>query len=63
MVVVERSEAEWALEQSLARLAKEEGTRTRLVAGELGLDFYGLRDKLTALGVEYVDTLDDLADG
>ena len=25
-------------------------------AGELGLDFYGLRDKLGAMGVEWVET-------
>ncbi|MEM7276055.1 MAG: 4-carboxy-4-hydroxy-2-oxoadipate aldolase/oxaloacetate decarboxylase [Actinomycetota bacterium] len=60
VVLVERDEAAWALEQSLARLAKEEGTRARLLAGELGVDFYGLRDTLAELGVEYVDTLDDL---
>ena len=63
VVVVERDEAAWGLEQSLARLAKEEGARAKLVAGELGVDFYGLRDKLLELGVEYVDNLDDLADG
>ena len=62
VVLVERSEADWALEQSLARLSKEEGTRARLVAGELGVDFYGLRDKLAELGVIYVDTPDELDD-
>jgi 4-hydroxy-4-methyl-2-oxoglutarate aldolase len=36
------------------RRAKEEGNRKRLSAGELGLDMYGLRAKLAALGVEYV---------
>lgn len=60
VVLVERSEADWALERSLERLAKEAGTRERLVGGELGLDFYGLRDKLAEMGVTYVDTLDDL---
>jgi hypothetical protein len=30
-----------------------------LASGELGLDYYGLREKLRALGVEYVDTIDD----
>lgn len=60
VVVVERDEADWALEQSLARLAKEEEVRTRLVAGELGLEFNGLRDVLERLGVEYVDSADDL---
>jgi 4-hydroxy-4-methyl-2-oxoglutarate aldolase len=58
VVVVSRAEAEWALAQSNARLAKESQSRARLNAGELGLDFYGLRAKLTELGVEYLDTLD-----
>ena len=35
--------------------AKEQQTRERLRAGELGLDFYGLRAKLAAMGVEWVD--------
>ena len=55
---VPRDDAEWALAQSEARIAKEEQTRTKLAAGELGVDFYGLRAKLAELGVEYVDTLD-----
>ncbi len=59
VVVVERAEAAWALEQSRVRLANEAATRARLEAGELGLDFYGLRDKLAAMGVEWVDSLDD----
>ena len=58
VVVVARDEAEWALAQSNARIAKEAQSRSRLNAGELGIDFYGLRDKLIELGVEYVDTLD-----
>ena len=37
------------------RVAKEEKSRDRLRKGELGLDFYGLRAKLTELGVRYVD--------
>ncbi|MFT4987548.1 MAG: 4-hydroxy-4-methyl-2-oxoglutarate aldolase [Acidimicrobiales bacterium] len=53
VVLVKRGEVEWALEQSQARLAKEEETRARLKAGELGVDFYGLRAKLADLGVEY----------
>lgn len=57
MVVVARSEAEWALEQSNARLANEEKARTKLEAGELGLDLYGLRQKLAAMGVEWVEKL------
>ncbi len=38
-----------------ARVEKETITRERLRNGELGLDFYGLRDKLKALGVTYED--------
>ena len=55
VVVVSRDVASWALEQSNARLDKEAATRAKLEAGELGLDFYGLRDKLTAMGVEWID--------
>lgn len=61
VVVVARAEAEWALAQSQARVAKEDATRTRLAAGELGLDIYGLRRTLADLGVEYVDSPDELA--
>jgi 4-hydroxy-4-methyl-2-oxoglutarate aldolase len=35
-------------------VAKEERNREALAGGQLGLDLYGLRDKLAALGVEYV---------
>ena len=59
VVVVPRAEATWALEQSRLRLEREERSRARLAAGELGLDFYGLRDTLVELGVEYLDELPD----
>ncbi len=55
VVVVERAEAAVALENSNDRLAKEAATRAKLEAGELGLDFYGLRDKIAAMGVEWID--------
>lgn len=55
VVVVERADAETALAASLARLEKEAAARERLEAGELGLDFYGMRDRLVGLGVEWVD--------
>lgn len=55
VVVIERVIAPWALEQSQLRLANESTTRQRFAAGELSLDFYGLRKKLSELGVEYVD--------
>jgi 4-hydroxy-4-methyl-2-oxoglutarate aldolase len=57
VVVVPCADAEWALAQSEARIAKESQTRDRLAAGELGVDFYGLRQKLLDMGVEYVDRL------
>ena len=37
------------------RVAKEEKTRERLRAGELGLDVYGFRARLAELGVQYLD--------
>jgi 4-hydroxy-4-methyl-2-oxoglutarate aldolase len=60
VVVVARNDAEWALELSQARIAKEAAVRERLRAGELGLDLYGLRAKLDSLGVEYIETEDEL---
>jgi len=58
VVVVARTAAEEAVRLSEARIAKEAATRKRLNAGELGLDIYGLRATLAALGVEYVDRID-----
>jgi 4-hydroxy-4-methyl-2-oxoglutarate aldolase len=37
------------------RVAKEEKAREKLRSGELGLDFYGLREKLQKLGAQWVD--------
>ena len=54
VVVVARDEAAWALERSRERTAREDSTRARLASGELGVDIYGLRATLEALGVEYV---------
>ncbi len=48
-------DAAWALEQCASALAKEETMRGVLESGELGVDFYGLREKLLDMGVEYVD--------
>jgi 4-hydroxy-4-methyl-2-oxoglutarate aldolase len=41
------------LRQSEAREAKEAQTRARLEAGELGLDIYGMREKLAQKGLVY----------
>jgi 4-hydroxy-4-methyl-2-oxoglutarate aldolase len=55
VVVVPRETAAEAAKASQARIAKEEKAREKLRAGEVGLDFYGLRGKLKELGVEWVD--------
>lgn len=55
VVVVPRGCAAAVAKAGQERVAKEEKTRERLRNGELGLDFYGLRDKLKQLGVEYVN--------
>lgn len=59
VVVVKREMAEEVAKQGVARLAKEQVSRERLRAGELGVDFYGLRAKLAELGVKYVDEKED----
>ncbi len=53
VVVVQRASAEAVLRQSEARETKEAQTRTRLQAGELGLDLYGMREKLAQKGLVY----------
>jgi 4-hydroxy-4-methyl-2-oxoglutarate aldolase len=58
VVVVKREDAVEVAKLAADRFAKEQKTRERLKAGELGLDFYGLRAKLTELGVRYVDELE-----
>jgi 4-hydroxy-4-methyl-2-oxoglutarate aldolase len=55
VVVVQREAAAEVARLGRERVAKEEKTRERLRNGELGLDFYGLRSKLTELGVRYVN--------
>jgi 4-hydroxy-4-methyl-2-oxoglutarate aldolase len=55
VVVVPRVNAEAVLKKSLDRDAKEEKTRARLKAGELGLDIYGFRDRLKARGLTWTD--------
>ena len=55
---VPSADVERGIEASGKRVAKEEATRKALRDGELGLDRYGLREKLTALGVTYVSYAD-----
>jgi len=58
VVVVQRQNAAEVSKLAKDRFAKELKTRERLKAGELGVDFYGLRAKLAELGVRYVDELE-----
>jgi len=53
VVVIGRATAQAVIEASTQRVAKEEATRRRLANGESGLDIYGWREKLAALGLEY----------
>jgi 4-hydroxy-4-methyl-2-oxoglutarate aldolase len=52
--VVPRATADAVLAAAQAREAAETGKRARLAASELGLDIYGMREKLAALGLKYV---------
>ena len=55
VMVVPKVDAERALQASRARLDKEQQTRARLAAGELGLDIYKMREALAAKGLTYID--------
>ena len=55
VVIVKREAATEVARLGAERISREEKSRERLRAGELGLDFYGLRAKLAELGIEYVD--------
>jgi 4-hydroxy-4-methyl-2-oxoglutarate aldolase len=55
VVVVPREQAAAVAQSGRDRIDKETKTRERLRNGELGVDFYRLREKLKQLGVNYVD--------
>lgn len=52
--VVPRVQAAKVAEAAEKRVAAEEEKRARLAAGELGLDIYGMRERLAAKGLKYV---------
>jgi 4-hydroxy-4-methyl-2-oxoglutarate aldolase len=54
VMVVPRADVPRALTASQARLDKEAASRAAFSQGELGLDRYGLRDRLGEFGIEYV---------
>jgi 4-hydroxy-4-methyl-2-oxoglutarate aldolase len=56
VVVVARTAAAEVAARGEARREKEAQTRTRLQSGELGLEIYNLRVKLSQLGVEWIES-------
>jgi 4-hydroxy-4-methyl-2-oxoglutarate aldolase len=55
VVCVPRADVAAVLDAARQRVTKEEVSRKALAGGALGLDLYGLRDKLAARGVEYAE--------
>ncbi|KUN77658.1 4-carboxy-4-hydroxy-2-oxoadipate aldolase/oxaloacetate decarboxylase [Streptomyces bungoensis] len=63
VVVVPRERARAAAEASEARETKEAASRAAFLEGQLGLDRYGLRERLAELGVTYTSYEDHVRDG
>ena len=61
--VVSRESADAVLEKSRQRVAKEDITRAKLMSGELGLDYYGMRERLAEKGLRYVTHADYSKEG
>jgi 4-hydroxy-4-methyl-2-oxoglutarate aldolase len=60
VVVVPNAQAAAVLTAADARTANEDDKRQRLMAGELSLDMYGMREPLAKAGLRYVDNADDM---
>jgi 4-hydroxy-4-methyl-2-oxoglutarate aldolase len=54
VMVVPRADVPRALTASQARIDKEAAARAAFQQGELGLDRYGMRERLPELGIEYL---------
>ena len=53
--VVPRVRASEVLRAGEERVRREADVRARLAAGEMGLDIYGMRERLEAAGLRYID--------
>jgi 4-hydroxy-4-methyl-2-oxoglutarate aldolase len=58
-VIVPRADAATVLGKARAREANEAEKRARFAAGELGLDVYGMRERLQAKGLRYIERPED----
>jgi 4-hydroxy-4-methyl-2-oxoglutarate aldolase len=54
VLVVARTDVKRAMSAAQARTEKEAVNRAAFARGELGLDRYGLRDRLGEFGIQYV---------
>lgn len=60
VVVVARNDVKSVTAKSREREDKEANNRKQLQAGQLGIDIYGMRDKLKAKGLRYVKSAAEL---
>ena len=60
VVIVSRAEVKSVTAKSREREEKEANNLKQLQAGQLGIDIYGMRDKLKAKGVRYVKSAGEL---
>jgi 4-hydroxy-4-methyl-2-oxoglutarate aldolase len=63
VVIVARGEVRAVTAKSREREAKESVSRDKLARGDLGIDLYGMREKLKARGLRYVANTDELEQG
>jgi 4-hydroxy-4-methyl-2-oxoglutarate aldolase len=61
IVVVPRENAQAVATASAERVRKESATRKRLARGESGIDVYGWRKKINALGMKFYEDEAQLA--
>lgn len=62
VVVVPMANADKVLAAGEARIRKEADNRARFEKGELGLDVYGMRERLKARGLRYFERPEDVAE-